>query len=318
MEMSLSQDIQMWPSLRSAFLGQERLLEQPARPVQPIYTAQPRTTARSRVRARAQVPAALRTVWQAFMKLTLIVTLSLGFAWFGPDATAKLSATITDLENGQSLQQLTQVKTPDFADLTTKAAQWLAQVRVTPIAGQSGQAQETVPAVVRPPEPVYQPPVDTTLPEGSWLSIPLIGLRSELQKTEDYDAALAKGIWQVPDFGDAGSTDLPMIVAGHRFGWDWWWKTDYWKYHSFYRLPELQVGDRVEVIADQRKWVYEIYAATEGEEITDYSADLILYTCKYLNSPARFFRYAKLIDPTQNTQVGAGSQPVAVPSVQLQ
>lgn len=106
-----------------------------------------------------------------------------------------------------------------------------------------------------------------------------------------------------PDYGKPGDEyNLPIILAAHRFGWDWWWQTDYWKYHSFYNLPELEPGDMVEIIADQRKWIYEIYAGEQGEEITDYEANLILYTCKFLNSPLRHFRYARLINLDQNTQ----------------
>lgn len=148
----------------------------------------------------------------------------------------------------------------------------------------------------------YIPPQDDTLPEGEWLIIPRIGVRSQLQPTQKPEDALNTGLWLVPDFGRAGDTDLPMIVAAHRFGWEWWWKSDYWKYHSFYNLPETQPGDRIEVISDKRKWIYEIYAGEEGEEITDYDADLILYTCKFLKSPIRHFRYARLIDPTKDTQ----------------
>lgn len=154
-----------------------------------------------------------------------------------------------------------------------------------------------------PEEERYVPPVDSNLPEGDWLVIPTIGVRTPLQPTETPEEALQTGVWQVPDFGEPGSRELPMILAAHRYGWQWWWKTDYWKYHSFYLLPDTQPGDRVEVIADQRKWVYEIYAGEEGEEITDYTADLILYTCKFLQSPVRHFRYARLIDPTVDTQV---------------
>lgn len=149
----------------------------------------------------------------------------------------------------------------------------------------------------------YEPEYDETLPDGNWISIPLIGVRTELRPTEDPEDALEFGAWWVPDFGKPGDgTGLPMIVAAHRFGWQWWWQTDYWKYNSFYLLPETQPGDTVEVIVDHRKWVYEIYAGEEGDAITDYEADLILYTCKYLQSPIRHFRYARLIDPTQNTQ----------------
>ena len=150
----------------------------------------------------------------------------------------------------------------------------------------------------------YQPEFDPSLPEGNWISIPLIGVKTQLQPTENPEEALETGVWWVPDFGKPGDgTQLPMIVAAHRFGWQWWWQSDYWKYNSFYLLPDTQPGDRVEVIIDQRKWVYEIYAGEEGEDITDYHADLILYTCKYLQSPVRHFRYARLIDPTTNTQV---------------
>ncbi len=149
----------------------------------------------------------------------------------------------------------------------------------------------------------YIPEYDETLPDGNWISIPLIGVRTELRDTVDSKEALEQGVWWVPDFGKPGDdSGLPMIVAAHRFGWKWWWRDNYWKYHSFYLLPETEVGDRVEVIVDHRKSEYEIYAGEEGDEITDYNADLILYTCKYLQSPIRYFRYARLIDPTQNTQ----------------
>lgn len=147
----------------------------------------------------------------------------------------------------------------------------------------------------------YQPEKDESLPKGDWLIIPRIGVRSEMMMTQSSDEALAEGIWWVPDFGKPGD-DLPIILVAHRYGYQWWWKTDYWKYNSFYLLPDLEPGDVVEIVSDQRKWMYEIYQAEEGEQITDYSANLILYTCKYLNSPVKHFRYARLIDPTVDTQ----------------
>lgn len=153
-----------------------------------------------------------------------------------------------------------------------------------------------------PEEELYVPPVDETLPEGDWLVIPRIGVRTELRETENPEEALAKGVWHVPDFGEPGDREEPMILAAHRYGWQWWWQDEYWKYNSFYLLPDTEPGDRIEIISDQRKWVYEIYAGEEGDEITDYNADLILYTCKFLQGPVRHFRYARLIDPTQSTQ----------------
>lgn len=158
------------------------------------------------------------------------------------------------------------------------------------------------PILEKPEEKLYAPPKDKTLPEGDWLIIPRIGVRTELRKTQNPDEALQQGVWHVPDFGVPGDRTQPMILAAHRYGWQWWWKSDYWKYNSFYLLPDTEPGDIIEVISDQRKWIYEIYAGEEGEQITDYNADLILYTCKYLQSPLRHFRYARLIDPTANTQ----------------
>lgn len=148
----------------------------------------------------------------------------------------------------------------------------------------------------------YQPAFNPDLPTGEWLSIPRIGVRSSLVETKDSAEALKTGLWLVPGYGHPGDNSLPIIVAAHRFGWNWWWQSDYWQYNSFYRLPETEPGDMIEVIADQRKWIFEIYAGEEVDEITDYDADLILYTCKFLNSPIRHIRYARLIDPTKDTQ----------------
>jgi sortase (surface protein transpeptidase) len=146
---------------------------------------------------------------------------------------------------------------------------------------------------------ISQPPRDETLPEGSWLAIPRIGVRTEILESEDPEESLVKGVWRAPDFGLPGDAEQPVILAAHRYGYNWWWKGEYWKYHSFYLLPDLEPGDLVEVIHDKRKYLYEIYAGEEGTEITDYNADMILYTCKFLTSDIRHFRYARLIDPSK-------------------
>lgn len=137
------------------------------------------------------------------------------------------------------------------------------------------------------------PPVDVTLPEGSWLLIPSIGVNTQLAATADPNEALTKGAWLVPDFGRPNDTSLPIIAAAHRFGWDWWWQSDFGRKNSFYSLPSLENGDTIEIVYDQRKYIYSVYAMEEGQEINDYTADLILYTCKYFNSPERYFTYAK-------------------------
>jgi sortase (surface protein transpeptidase) len=149
----------------------------------------------------------------------------------------------------------------------------------------------------------YVPPLNKNLPEGNWLEIPFIDVRSEFQDTQDSADALDTGVWLDPQYGQPGdNSGLPVILAAHRYGWKWWWKDEYWQYHSFYNLPETQPGDIIEITSGQRKYRYEIYEANEGEQLTDVDADLILYTCKYLNSSIRHFRYARLIDPSIDSQ----------------
>lgn len=154
----------------------------------------------------------------------------------------------------------------------------------------------------------YVPPVDDNLPDGDWIIIPQIGVRTQFKSTEDPNDALVEGAWLSPEYGRPGDVGVPIIIAAHRFGWQWWWQSDYGKYHSFYYLPDTTPGTQVEIISNKQKWVYEIYAGEESDGISDYSADLILYTCKHISSPIRYVRYARLIDPTANSQQAASSR----------
>ena len=62
------------------------------------------------------------------------------------------------------------------------------------------------------------------------------------------------------------------------------------------KTGNLSIGDRIEIIWGQRKYVYEIYRAEDSTGIQDYEADLILYTCRLFNSPTRIFRYANRVN----------------------
>ncbi len=139
---------------------------------------------------------------------------------------------------------------------------------------------------------------DVSLPEGHYVTIPSIGVDTVIWEApySDYETALKKGVWRVPDFAAPGDgSGKPVILAAHRFGYlDW--SQDFRVKNSFYNLPNLKAGDKIRVIWDQHQYVYEVQALTEGTEITDYSADLILYTCKFLVSPVRYFVYAKLLN----------------------
>lgn len=169
----------------------------------------------------------------------------------------------------------------------------LARVLTRPV---TGFEEALVEEGIKEPEP-WQPPLDMTLPEGNWLIIEKIGVETELVEAplEEYEAAFRKGVWRVPGFGTAFDREKPMILAAHRFGYLEWSNAYRFK-NAFYKLPKLEEGDTVEVIWDQRKYTYEIFLAEETEEITNYTAELIMYTCKFLESDTRIFRYARLIE----------------------
>lgn len=144
--------------------------------------------------------------------------------------------------------------------------------------------------------PEYLPPYDPKLPKQNKLTIKAIGVDAVIQEAtyDNYEQALKKGVWRVSDFGSPTSTHKSTILAAHRYGY-LAWTNSFRRTNSFFNLPKLKVGDVVEIVWQQRKYKYEIYAEGRGEEISDYSADLILYTCESLNGPVRIFKYAKLI-----------------------
>jgi len=143
----------------------------------------------------------------------------------------------------------------------------------------------------------YQPRFNASLPLENTIRIPSIGVDTEIQEStlEYYEGALKNGVWRVPDFGTPRTRNKPTIVAAHRFGY-LAWSNIFRSENSFFNLPKLKEGDIVEIIWRQRKYVYEIYATEKGEEMSDYSADLILYTCEALSSPIRIYKYARLLE----------------------
>ncbi len=140
-----------------------------------------------------------------------------------------------------------------------------------------------------------RPPVDSTLPEGYFINIPTINVLSPISDDQDYEEALKKGTWIVPDYGTPEQRDLPIILAAHRFGYQYWGREERERI-SFYNLPKVNLEEKVSIYWNQREYAYVIYKAEESEYISDYRADLILYTCKHYNSPTRIFRYARLVE----------------------
>lgn len=140
-----------------------------------------------------------------------------------------------------------------------------------------------------PPPTISLPPVDPSLPTQNGLIIGTIGVKGEIHEGEDWQNILKKGIWRVSDFATPVSNDnKPIIMAAHRWGYlDW--SAGFRKLNSFYNLPKLKKGDKIQIVWEQRKFEYEVYSVQTGTEIPEYNADLILYTCQLWNSPIRFF-----------------------------
>ena len=143
----------------------------------------------------------------------------------------------------------------------------------------------------------YQPRFDPKITKENRLKIPSIGVDTAIQEAtaENYEEALKKGPWRVSDFGTPSERSAPTILAAHRYGYLVWTNT-FRRKNSFFNLTKLEAGDTVEVYWKQRRYIYEVYGQDKGEKITDYSADLILYTCEVLSSPVRIFSYARLLE----------------------
>lgn len=139
------------------------------------------------------------------------------------------------------------------------------------------------------------PTLNEDLPEGYHVIISSISVNSPVSDSRDYTKALRSGSWIVPEYGTPEKDELPIIIASHRFGYASW-SNEFRNRISFFNLPKTDIGDTVSIYWNQREYVYKIYGKEESTYISDYNADLILYTCKYFNSPIRIFRYAERIN----------------------
>lgn len=146
-------------------------------------------------------------------------------------------------------------------------------------------------------KPEYIPAFDSSLPLENRLFIPSIKVDTQIWEAslENHEDALKKGVWRANDASTPENRDVPTILAAHRFGY-LKWDNLYRRYNSFYNLSKMKEGDTVEIIWKQRKYIYGVYRIEEDTKINDYSADLILYTCRDLTSDIRIFVYAKLLE----------------------
>jgi len=145
------------------------------------------------------------------------------------------------------------------------------------------------------PETPDLPSFDSSLTSTNTLLIPSIGVVGAINENSIPENGLSKGVWRVSEWGDPINNTNPIILASHRFGY-LAWSNSYRKKNSFENLPKTKVGDTIEIIWEQRRFRYKIYKVEENTKIADYKANLILYTCKTLNSEIRVFRYAMRVE----------------------
>ena len=155
----------------------------------------------------------------------------------------------------------------------------------------------TVPKADTPlpfPDTNILPPINPDLPTENKLVIEKIGVDGTIHEGDNWEELLREGIWRTPGWGTPESNGRPIILASHRWGY-LEWTNRFRRLNSFYNLPKLEPGDQIKLIWSQREYNYQIYETGSGEAISDFNADLILYTCQLWNSPVRIFVYAKLI-----------------------
>lgn len=135
------------------------------------------------------------------------------------------------------------------------------------------------------------PDQDPSLPKENYLFIPRIGVAGLIHEGSDWEKILQTGIWRVPEFATPESGH-PVILASHRWGY-LAWSSAFRRANSFYSLPNLKVGDEINITWNQRQYKYTVAKTESAENLSDYSSDLILYTCQLWNSPIRIIVYAK-------------------------
>ncbi len=134
---------------------------------------------------------------------------------------------------------------------------------------------------------------DTSIPKGTFLKIPSIGIDTTIYQGENPEEALDKGVWQMPGYGTPEHNDQPLILAAHRWGRSTL-SSEFRNQNLFINLPDLKEGDPIEIIWNQASYKYKIVQRSESTYISRLS-DLILITCKFFNSPDRILIYAERV-----------------------
>lgn len=139
----------------------------------------------------------------------------------------------------------------------------------------------------------FKPPFDSTLPTINQLIIPRLSLDGPIYEGSDA-GTLEKGIWLMPGFGDPEKYYQTTILAAHRWG-SVYLPQDYREKNLFYNLPQLLIGDEVDINWNQRLYKYKVEYKEENNYVSRLD-DLVLITCKFFDSDQRIIVYASRIN----------------------
>ncbi len=137
-----------------------------------------------------------------------------------------------------------------------------------------------------------EPQFDASLPVGRYIEIPSIKVSTPIFESTNEREALSKGVWHLPNFGSPDfDLDMPTVLAAHRWG-SINLTQNFREQNLFYNLPLVNVGDLVIINWDQKQYKYKVTAKEESHYVSQLT-DLILITCKFVNSPDRIVVYAQ-------------------------
>lgn len=113
------------------------------------------------------------------------------------------------------------------------------------------------------------------------LFIPSIGVDMEIG---EHKSSLDFGGWVQSTSNDG----IPNLIAVHRFGWNTLSAEEKIKL-TLYHVNKLEKGDVVYIIWDKQLYTYEVYDITTGTNNPQNNVDLVIYTCKFLDTKERSF-----------------------------
>lgn len=128
---------------------------------------------------------------------------------------------------------------------------------------------------------------------GANLKVSSIGIDTTIYESYLEEQALEEGVWRMPQYGTPADTSQPTVLASHRWGQeslDWRYRNQ----HRFLNLTNVETGDLIEIDWNGEAYKYRITGYDEATYLTR-TDDLILITCKYLESDTRIIVYAEKI-----------------------